>query len=108
MTLEQARAIRREHWPDQQWNDLIGSVVLEIFGAAEVEEGTMNPTRLNSVNRMRWLCERTMRTDKRMDEIDTKMDEMAEHQKAMQAEIQANQELIMEQLRSMVSPKPDP
>ena len=36
----------------------------------------MNPTRLNSVNRMRWLCERTMRADKRMDEIDTKVDEM--------------------------------
>ena len=91
-------------------------MVDEVFGGkAGVDEGTMNPTRLNSANKTSWLCERTMRSDKRMDEIDSKMAAMAEQQQtiveqqqAMKAEMQANQELIMEQLRSMASHKSDP
>jgi hypothetical protein len=39
-------------------------------------------------NRMRWLRDRTMRPDKRTDEIETKVD-------AMKMEMRANQALIM-------------
>jgi hypothetical protein len=82
LTPEQARAIRRKHWPDEQWNDIIGSVVDEVFGMAEVDEGTLNPQRLNSANRTRWLCERTMRSDKRIGE-------MAEQQQMMMEKLDA-------------------
>ena len=50
-----------------------------------------------SPNRMRWLRDRTMRSDKRTDEIETKVD-------AMKMEMRANQALIMGQLRSIVWP----
>jgi hypothetical protein len=76
-------------------------VVDEVFGTAEVDEGTVNPTHLNLANRTRWLCEQTMRSNKRINEI-------VEQQKEMKAEIQANQAVIMEQLRSMAMQKADP
>ena len=94
---EQVRRIRRVHWSDQQWSALISSVVDEIFGTAEVDEGTMNPVHLNSANRTRWLCERTMRSDKRMDEIDTKVDEIAGQQLAIEAKVDEIKAEIMEQ-----------
>ena len=59
-------------------------MVDEVFGTAEVDEGTVNPTHLNLANRTRWLCEQTMRSNKRINEI-------VEQQKEMKAEIQANQ-----------------
>jgi hypothetical protein len=57
-----ANALRRKHWPDKDWADLIGAVVGEVFSTAEVDDGTANPLRLNSEGRMRWLCERTLQS----------------------------------------------
>ena len=65
----QAHTIRERHWPNQQWNELVSSIVGEVFGTAETDEGTMNPLHLNSANRTRWLCEHTMRSDKHIGEI---------------------------------------
>jgi septal ring factor EnvC (AmiA/AmiB activator) len=69
-------------------------VVDEVFGTAEVDEGIMNPLRLNSMNRTRWLCERTMRSDKRMDEIETKVDEMGGQQQT----IVEQQQVLMQKI----------
>ena len=92
------------------WSNLISTVVGEVFGDAEMDEGNMNPIRLNSANRTRWLCDRTMRSDKRMDTIEakvdtnqTKVDAIEAKVDAMKADMQANQAAIMEQLRSMAS-----
>lgn len=98
-TVEQARTIRRKLWLDQQWRGLIGSVVDEVFGTAEVDEGTMDPTRLNSANRTRWLCERTMRSDKRMDEVDLKVDTI----EAKVDEMMAQHKATMEKLDALLS-----
>jgi outer membrane murein-binding lipoprotein Lpp len=57
-----ADALRRKHWPDKDWADLISAVVGEVFSTAEVDDGTANPLRLNSEGRMRWLCERTLQS----------------------------------------------
>ena len=89
LTLERARAIRHKHWPDHQWGGLINSVVDEVFGTAEMDEldeGTMNPRHLNAANRMRWLCEQTMRSNKRIDDI-------IEQQKAMMQKMDEQQDL---------------
>ena len=105
LTLEQASTIRHKHWPDEQWSDLISSVVAEVFGTAEMDEGTTNPLRLNSSNRTRWLCEHTMRSNKRIDEIDTRMgvieakvDQISLQQNEMQAELKAE---IKEQMDTL-------
>ena len=106
MTIEKARVTRRKHWPDKQWSDLISSVVDEVFGTANVDETAMNPIRLNSANRTRWLCEHTMLSDKRMGEIDTKVDEMGEQQCTIEAKVDAmmaQQKATMEKLDALLS-----
>ena len=74
-------------------------MVDEVFGTAEVDEGTMDPTRLNSANRTRWLCERTMRSDKRMDEVDLKVDTI----EAKVDEMMAQHKATMEKLDALLS-----
>ena len=63
MTPEDCRSLRQKHWlDDEKWAELIRSVVSEVFSTAEVEDGTVNPLRLNSEGRMRWLCERSLQS----------------------------------------------
>jgi hypothetical protein len=64
-----ADALRRKHWPDKDWADLISAVVGEVFSTAEVDDGTANPLRLNSDGRMRWLCERTLQSGRNDGEL---------------------------------------
>ena len=104
LTPPQARAIRQKQWPDQQWEGLISKVVDEVFGtAAEAEEGTMSPLHLNSINRTRWLCERTMRSDKRIDQIAAQQTDLAGQEKDLagqQLAIEAKVDEIMEQQKA--------
>ena len=117
LTLEETSVIRRKHWPDEQWSDIISSVVDEVFGTAEMDEGTTNPLRLNSSNRTRWLCEHTMRSDKRIDEIDTKVgvieakvDQIALQQNEIQAELKADikeqMDTLMQNLHELLTAQP--
>ena len=92
LTTEQARTLRRKHWPDQLWDGLIASVVDDVFSTGEVDKGTMHRAHLNSANRMRWLCERTMRSDMRMGEI-------SEQQKGLKAKV----EEVMGQQKEMIA-----
>lgn len=66
----------------------------------------MNPLRLNTVNLTRWLCERTMQSDKRMDEIvaqqeetEAKVDEIA----IQLAEMRAQQQATIEKLDAILA-----
>lgn len=99
-TLEQARTIRRGYWSEEQWKNLITSVVDDTFGTAERDEATdvasMNPTRLNSANRTRWLCDQMVRSNKRMDE-------MAEQQEAVEAKVDKRMDEIMEKLDKLLT-----
>jgi hypothetical protein len=109
LTHEQASEVRRKHWPNQQWSDLISSVVDEVFGTMDADEGSTNPLRLNSANRTRWLCEQTMRSNKRIDDIieqqKAMMQKMDEQQdlKAKVDEMMAQQMATMEKLDALLA-----
>lgn len=59
----------------------------EVFGSVEVDDGIVNPIHLNSVKRTRWLCEQTMRSNKRMDEMDSKVDTIGANVDEMKVQI---------------------
>ena len=75
-------------------------MVDDTFGTAERDEATdvasMNPTRLNSANRTRWLCDQMVRSNKRMDE-------MAEQQEAVEAKVDKRMDEIMEKLDKLLT-----
>ena len=57
----------------------------EVFSTAEVEDGTVNPLRLNSEGRTRWLCERSLQsarveaeTKAEVAKVDAKVDQLTE------------------------------
>jgi hypothetical protein len=94
--------VLRAHWSAEEWAELIGGAMSQIFATAEVDDSTTNPLRLNSQGRMRWLCDRTMQLNGKVDtmdralngKVDTMERELTELKKTMNTKLDAVTELL--------------
>lgn len=111
MTPKDSRRLRHKHWPDdEKWDELIGDVVSEVFSTAEVEDGTVNPLRLNTEGRTRWLCERSLQstrieaeTKEEVAKIDGAMKEKVAQLKDRMDSQHAETNAKLEEVKAMVA-----
>lgn len=85
MEPQKAHDVTKKYWSNREWDALLGSIVSDICAVAE--EGTSNPLHLNAPNRSLWLCERAMRSEKRIAELAKRQEEIAETTAKQQKEI---------------------